>query len=147
MAAIIKTNYAQNVQGSVEALTYIDSINKESYMTEMYTICLKYLREKKEMDTNILHFEPLKRERLMAGDEKDIWYNKNDGYWIIETDNHTLTLYQRQTLVGKIYNSTLVDKLFTLTYSECSRTVPKVFEKTSPFDNFIVPNPSFSLFL
>ncbi len=141
MAAIIKTTYTHNEVALVQAMTYIDSINKESYLTEMYSICIKYIREKNENelnDTKKNNYKPMIRDQILAKDENDIFYNKVDGHWIIETEkNKIITLYQRRTLNGIIYNSTLVEKLFSLTYNECSRTVPKVFEKPqTPFENF-----------
>jgi len=135
MAIILKTPYLQEVAGSIEPVEYVDSINKDSFVAEMYNLCIKYIRENTvETDNKVTTF---KRENFSAKSENDIYYDKVDGFWMIANEKEkVITLFKRKTLVGRIYNSTLVEKIFKLECKECPKISPKVFVKTSVFDNF-----------
>ena len=47
-----------------------------------------------------------------------------------------LTLYKRTTSVGRIYNSTYVEKVYELHYEDCSKVVPKIFTTQTKFETF-----------
>jgi hypothetical protein len=135
MAIVLRTPYLQNVAGCTESAFYVDTINKNSFIAEMYNLCVKYIREK--TNTSNLHNGVFKRENFMASDAKNIYYDKEDGFWIIADEKERIiTLYKRITFRGRIYNSTYVEKLFTLTCQECPKIVPQVFKKTTLFENF-----------
>jgi hypothetical protein len=136
MAIVLRTHYLQNTPSSTEAVIYVDSINKDSYVAEMYNLCIKYIREKMDIfNTQCVIF---KRENFMACDEKNIYNDKQDGFWIIADEKERIvTLYKRITYRGRwFYDSTYIEKIFTLTCQECSKIVPKVFKKSTLYDNF-----------
>lgn len=135
MAIILRTHYLQNVASSTEAVLYVDSINKDSFVAEMYNVCVKYIREK--TDTSNKQNTVFKRENFIVGDEKKIYTDSQDGFWIVSNEKERIiTLYKRITYRGRIYNSTYVDKIFTLTCQECPKIVPQVFKKSTLFENF-----------
>lgn len=135
MAIILRTPYLQEVAGAIEPVEYVDSINKENFVSEMYNICIKYIRENTvDSDKKVITF---KRKNFTAKSENDIYYDKTDGFWMIANEKErVITLFKRKTLVGRIYNSILVEKIFKLECKECPRIIPTVFVNTSLFDNF-----------
>lgn len=135
MATVLKTQDNHGVNDALECVFYIDSINKESYIAEMYNYCVRYIREK----TDISNSEPMifKREKFMASTETEIRNEKEDGFWIIgDEKNRIVTLYKRLTYAGRFYDSIYVNKVFTLTCQECSKIVPQVFKKSSLYEDF-----------
>src|SRR5947207_1139886 len=125
MAIILKTPYTQNIANNQEPLIYVDSINKESFVAEMYNYCIKYIREKR-IASNTATSE-YKREKFLAKDETDIYKNKPDGFWIVSDEkNRIITLCSRITYRGRIYDSTYVEEVFTLSCKECAKIVPQV---------------------
>lgn len=135
MAIVLRTSYHQNVAFPTECAIYVDSINKDSFVAEMYNFCVRHIREK--TDTSNSQNVIFKRENFMAEDEKNIYKDKKDGFWIVANEkDKIITLYKRVTYRGRIYDSTYVEKQFTLTCQECPKVVPQVFKKTSLFENF-----------
>src|ERR1044071_4024447 len=108
MAVILKTPFLQNgTMGPVDPMLYVDSINKDSYIAEMYNLCINYIRE----NTKSPSITEFKRDHYMAINENEIYYNKTDGFWIVGNEkDKVVTLYMRKTLTGIFYNSTLVEK-------------------------------------
>jgi len=131
MATILKTIISNNVQNTI-AICYVDSMTKSSYMNEMINHTVKYIRE------NITPVDqPINRNDRMALNYQDIQYNRNDGYWIVEDlENNMVTLYKRSTSIGNLYNSVYVEKIFSLTFNECPRIVPKILKPNTLFENF-----------
>ena len=136
MAVVLKKTYPQgckNISGTCEPLIYIDSINKDNFILEMYNIAIRYIRENVEY----IKEPTIKRIKHMAKDENDIYYNKSNGYWIVSDEKEKIvSLYHKKTTIGLIYNSIQVDKIFELTCKECPKIVPQVFKKASLFDDF-----------
>ena len=131
MATMLKTIISNNVQNTI-AICYIDSINKSSYMNEMFNHTIKYIRENTTPTD-----QPIDRSGRMALNYQDIQYNRKDGYWIVGDDvNNKVTLYRRYTSIGNLYNSVCVDLIHILTFNECPRIVPKILKTTALFDNF-----------
>ena len=132
MATILKETFNNNVStGLAKPVLYVDSMKPNSYVFEMYNMTVRYIREKKETDGLSI----IKRQDHMAKDENDIYYNKKDGYWIV-SDEKKVTLYQKHTRVGNIYNSYDMNKIYVMTCHECPRVVPQVFKKSTLFDDF-----------
>jgi len=134
MAIVLIKKYSDNISNiQDQPLVYVDSINSESYLAEMYNYTTKYIRESDESKNHLI----VKRINHMAKDENDIYYNKKDGLWIVSDEKQCiLTLYKKTTRKGYLYNSIYMDKIFTLSYKKCSKIVPQVFKKTSKHDNF-----------
>jgi len=131
MAAILRTTIVDNKQNTISVL-YIDSINRSSWIVEMYNYTIRYIRENSDSVDR-----PIDRNVLMAKDYDDIYHNRKDGFWIVADDmNNTVSLYKRCTSIGKLYNSVYIDLIFVLNWSECPRIVPKIFKTTTLFDNF-----------
>lgn len=134
MATIMKTNYHNNYALVAECAVYVDTINKDSYVAEMYNMCIKYIRTKTVINDESIVY---KREKFLAIDETDIYYNKGDGYWIVANEkDKIITLCKRVTFKGMIYNTIYIEKIFTLTCNECPKIVPKIFKKPSTFETF-----------
>ena len=133
MAILLKNTYINYIPQLAEPVLYIDSCNLDSYMAEMYNMTVKYIRENTESN------DTTKREKHMAIDENDIYYNKLDGYWILgDAKNFTVTLYQKKTMNGVIYNSVQVDKIYRMECKKCPRIVPQFIKKPpSLYDNFL----------
>lgn len=111
-------------------ILYIDSINKNSHITEMINYLLRYIRE-------TTHTEIVNRDNYIANDSDDIYKNKKDGYWIITNEQkNEVILYMRETIKGILYNSIYVNEIFRLNSYECPRIVPKILTKTTLFENF-----------
>ncbi|VBB17618.1 hypothetical protein YASMINEVIRUS_81 [Yasminevirus sp. GU-2018] len=134
MATILRTS---NLPGAPDSeikvpVIYVDSINCDSYNSEMHNICVRHIRE-----NTVSKDDSFKRDEHIAKDENDIYYKKKDGlYYIPNEKTRTFVVYKRTTSTGYVYNSTTVEKLFTLTCVECKRIVPQVFKKTTLFDDF-----------
>ncbi len=115
---------------------YIDSINTSSYMKEMISYTLKYVREVSGAD----YFDSvtdLKPSDHTVKTEQQI-YQKKDGYWIVADELYdVLTLYKKETNVGTIWNSTTVKKIYTMRLVKCPKIVPKVFEKVDKHQTFV----------
>lgn len=138
MAAILQTIYKGNgIPESTKSIMYVDTINKDGIMTEMYSYCIKYIREHStsKLITNPDQIVQFKKEQFVAKDENDIYYNKIDGYWIVNNDD-AITMYEKRTSYGMIYNSIVVAKIFTITGCQCPRVVPKIITKESSITDF-----------
>jgi len=138
MAAILQTIYkGDGTSEPTKSIMYVDTINKDGIMTEMYSYCVKYIREHStsKLITNPDQIIQFKKEQFVAKNENDIYYNKLNGYWIVE-NNDTIIMYEKKTLYGMIYNSTVVAKIFTITSCQCPRTVPKIITKESSITDF-----------
>ncbi len=133
MAVVLKNTYTKNLAGTSEPLIYIDSINKENFIVEMYNIVIRYIRE----NTEYIKEPSIKRIKHMANNENDIYYNKSSGYWILSNEkDNIVSLYLKKTIIGFVYNSIVVEKVFELTCKECQKIVPQVFKKSTLFDDF-----------
>jgi hypothetical protein len=133
MATILKEEFANNVSKGIPfPFIYVDSINQDSYVAEMYNATIKFIRENIDYDG----ISNINKSDYMAKDYNDIYYNKKDGFWIVsDEDNNIIELYKKETNVGKIYNNYNVNKIYKLTCHKCPRIVPKVFKKTSKYDS------------
>lgn len=135
MAVILKATYENETRGLFEPTVYVDSINKDSYMAEIYNQTVRYIRE----HTPVINgrIAEIRRENHKVRDEKAIG-SKPDGYWFVSDEkNKTLTLYKKTTKVGYIYSSVYITKVYEMKCSECPRIVPQISaKKTSLFDNF-----------
>jgi len=132
MAIILRTDYLNNIATQSKCAIYVDSINTDSFLSEMYGISIRHIRETLEVSdkTNTSTSLPItvKKENHIAIDENDIYYKKADGFWLIYSDKtNTLTLYKKTTLVGTIYNTVCMPKVLELRYETCGKVVPKVF--------------------
>jgi hypothetical protein len=161
MAVIFKDSYTKNISlGLPQALVYVDSINGDSFVAEMYNITMQYIRkdqdDKDKPDDGSWIFTSTdsgskptaqynpkskdigtKRDNYMAKNEDDIRCNKMDGLWIVSNEpERIVTLYRKTTLVGTFYNSIYLDKIFMLTCKPCPRIVPQLVTKLSHFENF-----------
>lgn len=140
MATILKQNYKNDtIDGTLQPIIYVDSVNDTSYIKEMYSIIVKYIRQNNmNINKNNDDQKIVKKTNHMANDYNDIYYNKKDGYWIIFDDkNKSVTLYIKQISTGFIYNSYSVNKIFTLSYVKCPRIVPLLFDKKDKHGNFL----------
>lgn len=144
MAIVLKNTYSNNIltETQNEPILYIASINTDGYALEMRNIIVRYIRETLNENTSEKYscnkYMEIKYINHLAKDENDIYYNKEDGYWIIENEKeHNIILYQRKKIIGFVYNTIQINKLFSLTYKECPKIVPQVFKKTTEFDNFV----------
>jgi hypothetical protein len=138
MAAILQSIYkSDGVAEPTKSVMYVDTINKDGIMTEMYSYCVKYIREHStsKLITNPDQIIQFKKEQFVAKDENDIYYNKSDGYWIVDI-NANIMMYEKKTLYGRFYNSTTVTKIFTITSCQCPRIVPKIITKESSIADF-----------
>lgn len=133
MAVILKTTYGPN-QKCVPIL-YIDSINRDSYMIEMKGALTRFLRDNDPSFNNMVD-KKIYFKLLSINNINDINNKKLGYYYIINESEQTLTLYEKTLSIGYIYNSYIVKKIFMLQYTVCSKIVPRVFKKTSLFDNF-----------
>ena len=127
MAIIVRTPYTQNIAQPIEPLLYVDTINRSSYVAEMHGIVTRYLRDTIGRE--------IKLDTHMAENIEQITFSKDAGYWVVGHPD-TVTLYKKTILVGILYNGVGVEKVFGLTAYQCPRVVPRVFAKSSPFDNF-----------
>ena len=122
---------------SISTVKYVDSINKSSYMEEMFNITIKYIRENSDVNNLV----PFKKDNFMAKDYNDIYYNKKDGYWIIINENtlseKVISLYKRKTNIGMLFNTYSINLVFTLSAMECSRIVPIISNEKNTADNFV----------
>jgi hypothetical protein len=119
---------------SSEPVMFIDSVNMNTYLVEMYSICNRHIRNN---DKTINDNNPLKKETLIVKDEESI-KTKEDGFWIIADEkNYVITLYKKTTISGYLYNYPTIEKVFTLTCKTCPRVVPQLFEKTNNDYSFI----------
>jgi hypothetical protein len=137
MAVILKTSFTlNNTPEPIEPVLYVDTINKDAFVAEMYSFCLGHIRKNTDTtDPSVV--SKIKRENFIVDNENDIYYNKKDGFWMISNEKtKVVTLYKRTTLVGYLYNTIEVKKIFTLSCIECPRVVPRVFTKPTLFDNF-----------
>lgn len=136
MATILKQNYKNDISdGTPQPIIYVDSINDTSYIKEMNSIIVKYIRQ--NIGSNDEQ-KIVKKINHIAKDYNDIYYNKKDGYWIVCDDkNKSITLYIKQIATGFLYNSHIVSKIFTLSYVKCPRIVPLLFDKKNEHLNFI----------
>jgi hypothetical protein len=130
MAVVLKRSNQTNFTES-EPVLYIDSINAEGYIAEMYNITVRYIRENtQQLDKEV------KKENHTALDENDI-YKKIDGYWAVyDGKDKSVSLYLKKTLFGMIYNSVVVEKIFILTCKKCPKIIPQLVNKPSKFENF-----------
>lgn len=138
MATISRKNFAyeEKIATSATPVFYVDSMNQGSFVAEMYSYTVKFIREQLD-ESNQYKGGPVIRTECMAEDENDIYSNKPDGFWIVSDEKaNIVSLFKRTTSVGSLYNSVYVSKVFTLTCTECPRIVPKVFKQTTLFDNF-----------
>jgi hypothetical protein len=127
MAVILKTQYLP--EASTTAVLYVDSINSESYMSEMLGIATRFIRENSPCGPIV------KSKDHMAKDKKDIT-TKKDGMWIVPNGTSGISVYKKRTNYGYIYNTSSIDLLFDLIYTKCSKVVPQVYKTTSLFDDF-----------
>lgn len=160
MAVIMRTVHDQNLINELKLkednikhpVSYVDSINENSYPTEMHNICIRFIREtmkKKKSDKLIFT-----RDEHCVKEEKDI-SNKSDGYYyikkeiiqskenIMENDSikestFTFVVYEKNTYKGYFSTYPVVKKLFTLTSFLIIKIVPKVcsIKTTTTFDDF-----------
>ena len=125
MAVILKTPYSQNIfyqeiEKSSEPLLYVDTTNKEGFITTIYELCMG-LSIRNNTDCCKLIGE-LKRESYVAENLNDIRYKKEDGLWMIPNEkNMEITMYERRTAKGVFYTTSYVTKLFTISYKECEK--------------------------
>ena len=130
MAIIIRTPYTHNIAQPIEPLLYIDQVNRSGYIAEMYGIVTRYLRDTLECEIEL--------NTYMADNIEQITFSKDTGYWVVEHPD-TVTLYEKTTPSGILYNGVGVEKVFSLSAYQCPRVVPRVVPrvsaKSSPFDN------------
>lgn len=142
MAVILRTTH-QYQSGTSDSennnpILYVDSINRDSYISEMHNMCVQYIRAK---SINTIEFisinDDVSRNERIAKDESDVYYNKKDGYYYtINEDTRVFVMYNKNTYPGYIMDTITVEKLFTLTCVECKRIVPQVFKKNTVFEDF-----------
>jgi len=130
-----------------QPISYIDSINVDSYSAEMHCICIRFIREattKKSKECD----KVFTRDEYSVKEEKDV-SNKNDGYYYTakeaviikeksttKTIDHIFVVYEKNTYVGYISTYSIIKKLFTLTCFLTSKVVPKVFSTKATFNDF-----------
>lgn len=131
MATLLKTTFKNElpVSGSINVPElYVDSINSTSYLTELHNYCAKFIRTNTDSETE-------SKSRLVK-DEKEI-STKDNGYWYtFDEKSQTITMYKKSQSLGYIYNSSIVEKVFTMTYVKCPKVVPKVFTEKNIFNDF-----------
>lgn len=146
MAIVLKTDYSTNLTLPV---IYIDSINSESPLIEMHGICLRYIREsiektreeskiKKVLKNEIISIVPETGgiQQYIVKNIDDI-YKRNDGFWVVEdSKNQTVSLFTKTLSKGYLYNSSVVEKIFTLTATKCPKVVPQIPKKATLFESF-----------
>lgn len=114
MAVVLLKDYKK---ATTDPVLYIDSINPNSYINEIISYTLMYIRNsyRFEGEGKRENFEVMKREEI---------YSRNDGYYFL-LNNETLILYRKITLEGYIYNGVYIDRVFKLTYKLINKVVPK----------------------
>ena len=146
MAVILKTDYKTNL---TQPVIYVDSMNTESPAIEMHSICLRYIRESLEKNREDAKLKKvLNTDKIQVVSETggihqyivkniDDIYNRVDGYWIIEDNkNQTITLFMKKLSKGYLYNSSVVEQIFTLTSQKCGKVVPQLPKKMTLFESF-----------
>jgi hypothetical protein len=145
MAIILQEKYDVDnyINGVIDPVLYVDSINEESFIVEMNAIILRYISNNpllsrgQHQGIGATIKSPQSFDNLIANDEDDIYKNKLNGYWIVyNKSKQSLSLYIKHTEIGYLYNGINVNKIFTLTYKKCVRVVPQIFKKTTKFENF-----------
>lgn len=127
MAVVLKNIYISNVLQCTQSIAYIDSSKTDDYIEKMYDVVMNYIR------INVFDNEMTQKENYIALNEKDILNNKPDGFWIVSDEkNFIITLFQKRTSQGFIYNNVSIEKLFVLTCEKCQRIVPN--QKQSLFN-------------
>jgi len=130
MAVILRKDY-NNLTTEQYPVLYVDSINESGYISEMFNITMSFIRIRDS------HEIICNKDKYIATDTNDILINKNNGLWVVYDEKlHTVTLYERKTSTGYIYNSNCIEKIFELTYHKCPRSVPIVFKKENKFESF-----------
>lgn len=135
MSIIFKTIYVNNVVTIQEPVIYVDTINENGYISEMTNIMIRYIRNLQQNDVKSLKNE-IKIQDYLAKDICDV-QKKKDGLWIVyDAKTKTTTLVEKTTSLGYIYNSTIINNIFTLSYKLCKRVVPQLIKNVSLFDSF-----------
>lgn len=135
MAIVLRKDFIKTLSESdvPYPLLYVDTINENGIVNEMYNLTMAYIRTNIEEEDS----RQYKREDFIAKDYNDIYYNKTDGFWILyDKNNNILSLFKKETHVGYIYNKIYVTKQYEITYKKCPRLVPRVFKKSDKFADF-----------
>lgn len=125
-------------------VSYVDSINVNSYSAEMHSICIRFIREttmkKKKTDEQIFT-----RNDHCIKEEKEV-SNKKDGYYYtikeivptkeIKETTFISVVYEKNTYNGYFSVYPIVKKLFTLSCCPITKVVPKVFSTKATFNDF-----------
>jgi hypothetical protein len=120
--------------GPYEPIIYVDSINKDGHMAEIYNQTVRFIREHTPM-INGRDVE-IRREDHLVKDEKKV-SQKQDGYWLIADENkRILTLYKKTTVSGYFYNYPSVQKVYEMCCRSCPKIVPNIVKKGILFDDF-----------
>jgi hypothetical protein len=128
MSVILKKDYPNEEEYPI---LYVDTINESSYMTEMVSITVKWIRE------NLDEIRETKAINHIALTEQNI-RTKKDGYWFVTNDKYKmLTLYRKKTILGYLWNTQVIEPIFVLRYTAIPKIVPMIGQKVSKYDSFV----------
>lgn len=122
------------VIGPYEPVIYVDSINKDGHMAEIYNQTVRFIREHTPI-ANGRDIE-IRREDHSVKDENKI-IQKPNGYWLTANEGkRTLTLYKKIMVSGYLYNYPCVQKVYEMCCQTCPKIVPNIIKKGILFDDF-----------
>jgi hypothetical protein len=131
----MKTIYDKyDILGVPEPVIYVDSINKDGHMAEIYNQTMRYIRE----NTSSVHGKEIyvRREDHIVKDEKSIG-NKLNGFWFVSNEkDRTLTLYKKSTIPGYFSYYPEIKKVYVMYCRECPKVVPNLIKKGNVFEDF-----------
>ena len=128
MASIQVEYYKDKVYGAPKPGLYIDSVNEGRYDRELLSF-LSGLIRKNYLDQSNAEF---KSQDHIAEDANDIYYNKEDGFWLVRSEIKTeddtvkcVEVYKRDTSEGYVYNGYYVTPLLRAYVVKCPKVVPR----------------------
>lgn len=130
MAFIIQIHHipVPNID-SIVPLYYVDSENMTGYTTSMHGVCLTFIR--KNIDKNNLSDDIRKKDHCVKNVDKIYEKSKDGYYYTADENNNIFVMYKKTLCTGYIYNSIIVEKIFSLKCTKGNRICPKVFEKST----------------
>lgn len=134
MAFIVQTFHLPNTKEEdiKKPILYVDSLNVSSYAVEMSKICVSYVRantEIKPTDDKLADSHRFRTSIHSVKHESEI-RDKPDSYYFVANDKDNIfVMYKKYKSVGYIFNTTIINKIFTLTCISGKKVCPKVFDK------------------
>jgi len=133
MAFIVQTFHLPNTKEEdiKKPIIFVDTINVSSYTVEMHNVCLRYIRDNSDDDDGSYRIFKFDQKAFTIKREQDI-RSKPDGlYYIADEATNTFVMYRIERSLGFFYDSTKIEKVFSLKCVPGIRICPSVLEKTS----------------